>query len=173
MHKIFFITSLLNASTCFEHCYVHHQEVKIVLYSLWYHHTCRWPSGAQVERRLFSQPVYETATYRCDDTRCCIYNFDLLMMSTYNSKHVNLLQNKIFGSSWLITRIQIPRLQFCKDSSYFPCESYMPLPSHPSWFEHCNIYIYIYIYFDRIINFAPVLLLPLCQVQVFASEIYS
>ena len=27
----------------------HHQEVKIVLYSIWYHHTCRWPSGAQVE----------------------------------------------------------------------------------------------------------------------------
>jgi len=27
-----------------------HQEVKIILYSLWYHHTYRWPSGAQVER---------------------------------------------------------------------------------------------------------------------------
>ena len=26
----------------------HHQEVKIVLYSIWYHHTCRWPSRAQV-----------------------------------------------------------------------------------------------------------------------------
>jgi len=25
----------------------HHQEVKIVLYSIWYHHTCRWPSGAR------------------------------------------------------------------------------------------------------------------------------
>jgi len=24
----------------------HHQEVRIVLYSIWYHHTCRWPSGA-------------------------------------------------------------------------------------------------------------------------------
>ena len=32
----------------------HHQEVKIVLYSIWYHHTCRWPSGAQLERRLKS-----------------------------------------------------------------------------------------------------------------------
>ena len=31
---------------------VHRQEVKIVLYSLWYHHT-----------------------YRCDDTRCCIIQF--------------------------------------------------------------------------------------------------
>jgi len=25
----------------------HHQEVKIALYSIWYHHTCRWPSHAQ------------------------------------------------------------------------------------------------------------------------------
>ena len=32
----------------------HHQEVKIVLYSIWYHLTCRWPSGAQVERRISS-----------------------------------------------------------------------------------------------------------------------
>jgi hypothetical protein len=30
----------------------HRQEVKIVLYSLWYHHTYGWPSGAQVERGL-------------------------------------------------------------------------------------------------------------------------
>ena len=30
----------------------HHQEVKIVLYFNLYHHTCRWPSRAQVEREL-------------------------------------------------------------------------------------------------------------------------
>ena len=30
----------------------HHQEAKVVLYSLWYHHTFRWPSRAQVERGL-------------------------------------------------------------------------------------------------------------------------
>ena len=42
----------------------HRQEAKIVLYSLWYHHTYRWPSRAQV-----------TATYRCDDTRDCIVQF--------------------------------------------------------------------------------------------------
>ena len=34
----------------------HRQEAKIVLYSLWYHHTYRWPSGA---------PVHGMATYRC------------------------------------------------------------------------------------------------------------
>jgi len=34
-----------------------HQEVKIILYSICYHHTCRWPSGAQVESGLQSALV--------------------------------------------------------------------------------------------------------------------
>jgi len=51
----------------FRALYAHHQEVKTVLYSIWYRHTCRCPSGA-----VLSQPVHRTATYRCDDTRCCI-----------------------------------------------------------------------------------------------------
>ena len=46
------------SSTC-----AHRQEVKIVLYSLWYHHTYRWLLGAQVERVL-SQPVHGTTTDR-------------------------------------------------------------------------------------------------------------
>ena len=63
------------SSTC-----AHHQEVKIALHSLWYHHTYRWPSRAQVERGLdgmhvLSQPVHQTATYRCDDTRGCVMQF--------------------------------------------------------------------------------------------------
>jgi len=37
----------------------HHQVVKIVLYSIWYHHTCRW--------LCTGWPPTE-----CDDTRCCI-----------------------------------------------------------------------------------------------------
>jgi hypothetical protein len=53
----------------------HHQEARIVLYNLWYHHTYRWPSSAQVERGLLSQPVHGTATYMCDDTRGCIVQF--------------------------------------------------------------------------------------------------
>ena len=28
------------------------------------------------------RPVHGKATYRCDDTRCCIIQFDLLMMIT-------------------------------------------------------------------------------------------
>ena len=29
-----------------------HRQVKIVLYSIWYHHTCRWPSRAQSSLNL-------------------------------------------------------------------------------------------------------------------------
>ena len=45
--QILVLISSLYASTYFEHCFAHHQAVKIVLYSTWYRHTCRWPSGAQ------------------------------------------------------------------------------------------------------------------------------
>jgi len=50
MHKICFAISLLHASTCFEDHVLIVRRSKIVLYSLWYHHTYRWPSRAQVER---------------------------------------------------------------------------------------------------------------------------
>ena len=54
-------------------------EAKIVLHSLWYHHTYRWPTGA---------PVHRTATYRCDDTRGCIIKFLLPDDEHMCSKHV-------------------------------------------------------------------------------------
>ena len=46
-HTKFYFMPLHVSSTC-----VHHQEVKIALNSLWYHHT-----------------------YRCDDTRGCVMQF--------------------------------------------------------------------------------------------------
>ena len=52
----------------------YHQEVKIALYGLWYLHTYRWPSGAQIERGL-SHHMHRTATYMCDVTRCCTIQF--------------------------------------------------------------------------------------------------
>jgi len=68
------------SSTC-----AHHQEVKIALHSLWYHHTYRWPSRAQVERGRKSS--LNLCTRRPpigvmipEAVKC---NFDLLMMSTF------------------------------------------------------------------------------------------
>ena len=116
-----FIMSLFYASTCSSIC-AHLQEVKIVLYSLWYHHTYRWLSGAQVESGLsqpvhgtagaqvesgLSQPVHGTATYRCDYTRDCIVQFWLPDDEHMCSKHVdvwNKLIIKFSASSWLILR---------------------------------------------------------------------
>ena len=71
MHKILFYNKFIICLYMFRALCAHHQAVKIVLYSIWYHHTCRWPSGAQVERG----PVHRMATYRCDDIRCCIIQF--------------------------------------------------------------------------------------------------
>ena len=69
-----FTISLFHASTCFEQM-CSSSGVRIALHSLWYHHTYRWPSHAQVEREVLSQPVHQTATYRCDDTRGCVMQF--------------------------------------------------------------------------------------------------
>jgi len=74
-------------STC-----AHHQEVRIALHSLWYHHTYRWPSRAQVERGL----------HTC-------------------SKHVEawnelIVKQKFCASIWLITEINILRCTVFKTS---------------------------------------------------------
>jgi len=42
--------------------FAHHQEVKIALHSLWYHHAYRWPSRAQVERALYFMPLHVSST---------------------------------------------------------------------------------------------------------------
>jgi len=46
MHKILFYNKFIKYLYMFRALCAHHQEVKIVLYSIWYHHTCRWPSRA-------------------------------------------------------------------------------------------------------------------------------
>jgi len=55
MHKILFYNKLIIRLYMFRAQCAHYQEVKILLYSIWYHRTCRWPSGA---------PAHRTATYR-------------------------------------------------------------------------------------------------------------
>jgi len=75
MHKIFFYNKFIICLYMFPALCAHHQEVKIVLYNIWYHHTCRWLSGAQVEStgRPTTGVMIPDAVY---------YNFDLLLMST-------------------------------------------------------------------------------------------
>jgi len=49
MHKIFVLQQVYFLPLHFSSTFANHQEVKIALHRLWYHHT-----------------------YRCDDTRVCV-----------------------------------------------------------------------------------------------------
>jgi len=68
MHKFLFYNNFIIRLYMFRALCAHQQEVKTVLYSFWYRHTCRWPSGAQVERGLCTGRL----PTECEDTRCCI-----------------------------------------------------------------------------------------------------
>ena len=73
--SIIFVINQLNtqnlASTCFEH------YVLIIRRSKLYYTESGiiTPVGGRLVHRFFSQPAHRTATYRCDDTRCCIIQF--------------------------------------------------------------------------------------------------
>jgi len=45
MHKLLFYNKFISCLYMFRAPCAHRQEVKILLYSLWYHHTYKWPSG--------------------------------------------------------------------------------------------------------------------------------
>ena len=49
MHKFPFHNKFIICLYMFRALCAHHQEVNIVLYSIWYRHTCWRPSGARVE----------------------------------------------------------------------------------------------------------------------------
>ena len=51
-HGKFYFMPLHFFNTC-----AHHQEVKIALHSLWYHHTYRWPSRARDRETKFVHQV--------------------------------------------------------------------------------------------------------------------
>jgi len=47
MHRILFYNKFIIRLCMLRALCAHHQEVKIVLYSIWYRHSCRWPCLAQ------------------------------------------------------------------------------------------------------------------------------
>jgi len=120
-HNFCFTTSLFHASTCFEHmcsssggqnC-ITHQEVKIALHSLWYHHT-----------------------YRCDDTRGCVMQFWPPDDEHMCSKHVEawnklIVKQKLRASSWLITEINILRSYITFTESHDRIIRWIPM--HFTW----------------------------------------
>jgi len=78
----------------------HHQEIKTVLYSIWYRHTRRWPSrplSTCAPDGHLQVWWYQT-----------LYNFDLLMMSTTVFETCRWIwsnyKTRICALSWLITK---------------------------------------------------------------------
>ena len=76
-HNKFYFTPLHVSSTC-----AHHQEVKIALHSLWYHHTYRWPSRVLcIDDRLVCRsicsciPDARSAKHKQKHVLCSIYIF--------------------------------------------------------------------------------------------------
>ena len=82
------------SSTC-----VHHQEVKIVLHSLWYHHTYRWPSRAQAGRiKIVLHSLWYNHTYRWpsrarDGNKTINHNLSHYLT---NLMHKNLFHSKFY-----------------------------------------------------------------------------
>ena len=102
-------------STC-----AHHQEVKIILYSLWYHHTYRWPSCAQVERGLqFISCLYMFLAHVLIIRRSKLYYTASGIITPVGGHPVHRLREekqKFCASSWLITKITIPKCTVSKTS---------------------------------------------------------
>ena len=81
-----------------------HHQVKIVLYSIWYHHTCRWPSGAQVERGLSNSSVTCGASPRLNFSHWRHYPTDMPRMklihrtnSITSTNHTQTLSHTLVG----------------------------------------------------------------------------
>jgi len=64
MHKFLFYNKFIILLYMFRARCAHHQEVKIVLYNIWYHHTetNEWSKITKIK-------------FQCDDTKCCIIQF--------------------------------------------------------------------------------------------------
>ena len=100
MHKIFFYDKFIIRFYMFQALCAHHQEVKIVLYSLWYHHIYRWPSCAPDGhlKMWWYQMLYNTilTSWRWAHGARNMYRHE-----------IKLLENKFCASSWLLTKINI------------------------------------------------------------------
>jgi len=113
-----FTVSLFHASTCFEHMCSSSGGQNCITQPLVSSHL---KVAVSCTGWNFSQPVHETATYRCDDTRGCVMQFWPPDDEHMCSKHVEA-RNKLTGkqkfcaSSWLITEINILRCTVSKTS---------------------------------------------------------
>ena len=82
MHKILFYNKFIISLTCFEHYVLIIRTSNCIIQHLVSSHSV----GGRPVRRLREESSLNLRTERppteCDDTRCCIIQFDLVMMST-------------------------------------------------------------------------------------------
>jgi len=84
MQKILFHNKFIICLYMFRALCAQHQEVKIVLYCIWYHHTCRWPFRAHLCKNPSMQFFFRLFWWRphpgslsvsllsCDDGPFCM-----------------------------------------------------------------------------------------------------
>jgi len=112
-----FTKSFFHASTCFGH------HVLIIRSKLYY-------TASGIITPIGGRPVHSSSLNPCTRrppigvmiTKAVEYNFELLMMSTWYSKHVEawnklIVEQKYCASSWLITKKNILRRTVSKTST--------------------------------------------------------
>ena len=111
MHKILYLISLLYASTCFEHYVLIIRRSKLYYTASGIVTHCRWPSGVHRLREDSLNLCTPDGHVQCVTIPDAVkYNFELLMMSTQCSKHVEaynklIIKQSFCAFSWLITKI--------------------------------------------------------------------
>jgi len=85
MHWLLFIYKILFSSTCFEHQVLIFRRIQLYTCSIWYCHSSWWPVHTQLAAyRQATRNSYREWRYHMLD----VYNYVLLKMSTWCSKHV-------------------------------------------------------------------------------------
>jgi len=101
--------------------------VHLVGFNIRIYHDARSCTGWE-RTCVLCQPVHETATYKCDDTRGCVMQFGPPDDKHMCSKHVEawnkLIVKQFSASSWLITEINILRCTVSKTSKKYRCCKY-------------------------------------------------
>ena len=83
MHKILFYNKFISCLYMFQAPCAHRQEVKIVLYSLWYHHTetSEWSKITKITKIQFYKYEHIVVKFMCEFFGC---DYCVLLTINYN-----------------------------------------------------------------------------------------
>ena len=102
------------SSTC-----AHHQEVKIALHSLWYHHTYRWPSGARekIKTQIFRPIIFFLRKSRAvyEKTRKNILETGRLQMTIWRMRIACCITKAPNTHSEYVILIPFPQQQWLQE----------------------------------------------------------